>query len=47
MTNTIAIWLGLILIVVFGIDGFVYDWTFTIAFMKKLVELIAYLAFWR
>jgi len=27
MTNTIAIWLGLILIVVFGIDGFVYDWT--------------------
>ena len=47
MTNTIAIWLGLILIVVFGIDGFVYDWSFTVIFMKKFLELITFLAFWR
>jgi len=47
MTNVIAIWLGVILILIFGIDGLFNDWSFTVAFMKKLTEFITYLAFWR
>jgi len=47
MTNILAIWLGVILVVIFGADGLLNDWSFTVAVMKRLVDLITYLAFWR
>jgi len=47
MDSTLAIWLGLFLLVVFGIDWFFYDWAFSVILMKKLSDLIRFMAFWR
>lgn len=47
MTNQIAIGLGLLIIAGLGLDAFVYDGTSLLFLMRKLAELIEWLAFWR
>lgn len=47
MTNQIAIGLGLLLIVGVGLDAAVYDGTSLLFVMRKLADLIEWLAFWR
>jgi len=47
MTNTISIWLGLLIAIALGVDAFVYEWSNLVFLGRKLLELIEYLAFWR
>ena len=47
MTNTLALWFGGILIAMFFFDYFLFDRAILIAFMRKFVEFIELLAFWR
>lgn len=47
MTNTIAIWLGAIIIAAFALDALVYDWGLPVFVMRLLAQLIEWLAFWR
>lgn len=47
MTNTIAIWLGLIIIGFFALDHFVLHLGAIEVIMRGLLQLISKLAFWR
>jgi hypothetical protein len=47
MTNTIAIWLGLIITALLATDYVLYDWANTLFLLRKFMELIEWLAFWR
>ncbi len=47
MTNQIAIGFGLLLIAAIGLDVALYDSKNLLFLMRKLVELIEWLAFWR
>ncbi|WP_435704699.1 hypothetical protein [Yoonia sp.] len=47
MTNTIAIWLAVLIIVLLGIDYVLYDWASTIFLLRKFLDLIGWVAFWR
>lgn len=47
MTNQIAIGLGLLLIVGFGLDAALYDGANLLFLMRKLSDLVEWLAFWR
>ena len=47
MTDRIALALGLVILVILGIDWQVYDWAGTLFLARKLSVLIEWLAFWR
>ena len=47
MTNSIAIFLALVLAAFFAFDGLQQDWEMTQFIMRKLMGVIEYLAFWR
>ncbi len=47
MTNTIAIWLGLVITALLAADYIYYDWANTLFLLRKFMELIEWLAFWR
>ncbi len=47
MTNTLSIIIALIIAALLGFDYYQYDWANTIFLMRKLAELIEWLAFWR
>ncbi|SEW15480.1 hypothetical protein SAMN04488515_1310 [Cognatiyoonia koreensis] len=47
MTNTIALWLGAIIIAVFALDAFVFGWGLPVLIMRYLSDLIQWLAVWR
>ncbi len=47
MTNSLALWFGGILIAIFAVDYVFFDWALLIAFMRKFVEFIDFVAFWR
>ena len=47
MTNTIAFCLALLIIGFFTLDHVVLEWGVPTFLMRRLVELIDYLAFWR
>jgi len=47
MTNMIAFWLGLFIIVFFVLDHFVFQWDVIIHAMRGLLFLISKLAIWR
>jgi hypothetical protein len=47
MTNQIAIGLGLLIIAGLGLDAVLYDSAGLLFLMRKLAELIEWLAFWR
>lgn len=47
MTNTIAIWLALIIGALLAFDYFQYDWANTVFLLRKFIDLIEWLAVWR
>ncbi|WP_170222782.1 hypothetical protein [Marimonas lutisalis] len=47
MTNQIAIWLGLIIVALLCLDWYFFDWSGLVFLLRKGVELIEWLAFWR
>lgn len=47
MTNQIAIGLGLLIIAGFGLDAVLYEGEGLLFLIRKLAELIEWLAFWR
>ncbi|MCZ4352386.1 hypothetical protein O4H61_07640 [Roseovarius aestuarii] len=47
MTNSIAVWLALIIAIALGLDWFFQDWQATLFLGHKMNELIEWLAFWR
>ncbi|MFU8865320.1 MAG: hypothetical protein ACNA7O_15525 [Rhodobacterales bacterium] len=47
MTNQIAIGLGLLLIAGIGLDAALYDGTNLLFLLRKLDDLVEWLAFWR
>jgi hypothetical protein len=47
MTNTIALWLVLIIAALLAIDYVQYDWANTLFLLRKLLALIEWVAFWR
>ncbi len=47
MTNTIAIWLAILIIGFFALDYFVLGWDSATIVLRYLIELISKVAFWR
>lgn len=47
MTNQIAIGIGLAILALLSFDMFFFDWSGLVFLLKKLADLIEYLAFWR
>jgi hypothetical protein len=47
MTNQIAIGLGLLIVAGLGLDAVLYDSAGLLFLIRKLAELIEWLAFWR
>jgi hypothetical protein len=47
MTNTIALYLGIVILGAIGLDLFLNDGQAVIFLTRKLVDLIEYMAFWR
>ena len=47
MTNIIALWLVLLIAAFLAFDYFAYDWANIVFLLRKLLELIEWLAFWR
>jgi hypothetical protein len=47
MTNTIALYLGIVILAALGLDLFVNDGQALVFLMRKLVGFIEYVAFWR
>lgn len=47
MTNTIALYLGIVILGAIGLDLFFNDGQAVVFLTRKFVNLIEYLAFWR
>ncbi|MEN8896298.1 MAG: hypothetical protein ABF248_09450 [Yoonia sp.] len=47
MTNTLAIWLGLLIIGFFVLDHFVLHWDAINVVLRGLLDVIGKVAFWR
>ena len=47
MTNSLAVYLGILIIAALGVDYALFDWGYYIFWIKKLMELTEYIAFWR
>lgn len=47
MTNRIAFFLGLFVLILIGLDFLFYGTEHLLFLAKKLMELIEYIAFWR
>ena len=47
MTNTISIWLGVLIVAFFAADYFYFDMAMSFLLSRKLLDMIEYMAFWR
>ncbi len=47
MTNQVAVALGILIVIALGVDGIIFDWTYTIFVGRKFVDLVEWVAFWR
>lgn len=47
MTNTIALWLAVVIVAVFAADLLYFDWDLHIALGRQLLRLLDWVAFWR
>ena len=47
MTNTIALWLGALILGFLALDFLYLDWNVPVFLGRKLLELVEWLAFWR
>ncbi len=47
MTNTIALWLAVLILGFLALDYFYLDWNVVVFLGRKLLDLIEWMAFWR
>lgn len=47
MTNKIALWMFCIIVALLAFDYYRYDWSNTVFLLRKFLQLIEWLAFWR
>ena len=47
MTNRLAVWLALIIAALLAYDYYQFDWANTVFIIRKFVDLIEWIAFWR
>jgi len=47
MTNTIAIWLAVLIVAVFAADFLYFDWDLHIVLGRQFLRLLEVVAFWR
>ncbi len=47
MTNTIALCLAILIGALLVVDYSLYDWANTVFLLRKLLDLIEWMAFWR
>ena len=47
MTNQIAMFLGLLILVGLGVDWHYFEWEATVFLSRKFAQLIEWVAFWR
>ncbi|MBB5516555.1 hypothetical protein FHS89_002586 [Rubricella aquisinus] len=47
MNTSAALWIGGIILAVLAADHFYFEWDLVIWFMKQLILLMNWLAFWR
>ena len=47
MTNIIAVWLGILIAALLATDYYFYDWSNALFLLRKLMDLIEWLAVWR
>lgn len=47
MTSRLAIILALLIAGFFSLDAYVFEWGAGVFLLKKLMDLITYIAFWR
>ena len=47
MTNSIAVWLALLIAAFFAVDYVQFDWAMTVFLLRKFLDLLAWVAFWR
>ncbi|MGI3186876.1 hypothetical protein [Nioella aestuarii] len=47
MTNTIALWLAVLIVAIFAADFLVFDWDLHIILGRQLLRLLDTVAFWR
>lgn len=47
ITNTLILWIAAIILALFTVDYLFFDSALLIGFMKLLLDLIEYIAFWR
>ncbi len=47
MTNTLAIWILILLAAFLAVDGVLFDWTYTLFLAQKFASVLIWMAFWR
>ena len=47
MTNTLAIWIGIIVIGCIAADAVFFDWTNSLFLARKFLGVLRWMAFWR
>ena len=47
MTNRLAVWLALIIAALLAYDYYQFGWANTVFLIRKFVDLIEWMAFWR
>lgn len=47
MTNRLAVWLALIIAALLAYDYYQFNWANTVFLIRKFVDLIEWIAFWR
>ena len=47
MTNSLAIWIGIIIAVALAVDAVLFGWQYSFFLAQKFAGLLRWLAFWR
>ncbi|MFN3662298.1 hypothetical protein [Yoonia sp.] len=47
MTNGLAVFLGVVIVAALAIDGTHNDWTASLFLIRKFIDFVEYIAFWR
>ncbi len=47
MTNALFLWILAIVLILLGVDWYVFDWTNSIFLLRKGAEFSEWIAFWR
>jgi hypothetical protein len=47
MTNTLAIWIGIVLAACVAADALLFDWTYSMFVAREFLGVLRWMAFWR